>query len=175
MGAWLGEGGNLLGSSSALAADEGSTSVARAQALRGAAGLAWALGDFATATELATAAIPVAVAVGSDWDEMAANTVLGVVANVEGDRARARRHHRRSIEISEQLGLEPFVQKLNLGTVALDGADSPRRSSARRRSRDRIGETRTSTESALALLNLGVVQYALGEHDAIAPRLRGGA
>ena len=90
-------------------------SVARAQALRGAAGLAWVLGDFAKAKTLAKAAIPVAVEVGSTWDEMAANTVLGIVANVEGDRALARRHHRRSMELAEEIGLEPIVQKLNLG------------------------------------------------------------
>ncbi|HYI75140.1 MAG TPA: BTAD domain-containing putative transcriptional regulator [Gaiellaceae bacterium] len=150
----------------ALAADEGSTSVARAQALRGAAGLAWVLGDFAKATELATAAIPVAVAVGSDWDEMAANTVLGVVANVEGDRARARRHHRRSMEISEQLGLEPFVQKLNLGTLALDDADYPE---AQLMFDDVLAIHRRNENVegiGTALLNLGVVHYALGEHDA---------
>jgi hypothetical protein len=49
--------------------------------------------------------------------------VLGLVANVEGDHASARRHHERSFELKEQLGLEPIVEKHNLGVVALDSGD----------------------------------------------------
>jgi tetratricopeptide (TPR) repeat protein len=97
---------------------------------------------------------------------MAANTVLGVVANMEGDRERARRHHRRSIQLAEELGHEPFAQKLNLGVVALDEGD--------------YLEARTLFDDVLtihrrmdniegigtSLLNLGVVHHALGEHEA---------
>ena len=149
----------------ALAASDGSPTVARAQALRGGAGLAWVLGDFELAKQLACAAIPVAVEAGSMWDEMAANTVLGVVANVEGDRALARRHHHRSLELAEQLEIEPFVQKLNLGTIALDSGDYPEAQvmfegvlAIHRRNENVEG-------IGTALLNLAVVHYALGEHE----------
>jgi predicted ATPase len=150
----------------ALSVDGGVPTPFRAQALRGAAGLAWALGDLERAKELAHATIPVAVEAGSAWDEMAANTVLGLVANAEGDRALARGHHRRSIELAEEVGHEPSAQKLNLGAVALDEGD--------------FGEARVMLEDVLAihrrnenlegigtaLLNLGLVHHALGEHRA---------
>jgi predicted ATPase/DNA-binding SARP family transcriptional activator len=150
----------------ALGASDGAPTVARAQALRGAAGLAWVLGDLERSKELAQAAIPVAVEAGSTWDEMAANTVLGVVANVEGDRALARHHHRRSMELSEQLGIEPFAQKLNLGVIALDEGDYPE---AQAMFEDvlAIHRRNESVEGiGTALLNLGVVHYALGEYEA---------
>ena len=150
----------------ALGASEGPPTVARAQALRGAAGLAWVLGDFERAKDLARTAIPVAVQAGSAWDEMAANTVLGVVSNVEGDRTLARRHHQRSMELAERLGLEPLAQKLNLGAVALDEADYPE---ARVMFEDVLAIHRRNENVegiGTALLNLGVVHYALGEHEA---------
>jgi tetratricopeptide (TPR) repeat protein len=151
---------------SALAARDERPTAGRARALQGGAGLAWSLGDFEHAKDLARAAIPVAAEAGSLWDEMAANTVLGVVANNEDDREAARFHHRRSMELSEQLGLEPVAQKLNLGVVAMDS--------------DEYDEARGLFEDVLALhqrndnvqgvgfalINLGVVHHALGEHDA---------
>ena len=150
----------------ALAAGDGAATVARAQALRGAAGLAWVLGELERATELAQAALSVAVASGSTWDEIGANTILGVVANIEGDRALARRHHRRSLELKEQLGLEPVVEKLNLGAVAVDEADYPE---AQAMFEDVLVIHRRNENVegiGIALLNLGVVHYALGEHEA---------
>jgi tetratricopeptide (TPR) repeat protein len=150
----------------ALAAGDGAATVPRAQALRGAAGLAWVLGDLERSKELAQAAIPVAVEAGSTWDEMAANTVLGVVANVENDRALARRHHRRSMELSEQLGIEPFAQKLNLGVIALDEGDYPE---AQAMFEDVLAIHRRNENVegiGTALLNLGVVHFALREHEA---------
>jgi tetratricopeptide (TPR) repeat protein len=151
---------------SALARAGGESTPALAKALQGGAGLAWSIGDFERAKELARAAISVAAEVGSAWDEMAANTVLGVVANNEGDRDAARLHHRRSMEISEQQGLEPFAQKLNLGIVALDSADYEE---ARSLFEDVLAyHRRTENDQGMgfALINLGVVQHALGEHRA---------
>ncbi len=150
----------------ALAAGDDSPTVARAQALRGAAGLEWVLGDFERAKELAHAAIAVAVEAGSIWDEMAANTVLGVVANVEGDRTLARRHHERSMVLKEQLGIEPLVEKLNLGTIALDEGDYRE---AQTLLEDVLAIHRRNENAegvGTALLNLGVVHYALGGHEA---------
>jgi non-specific serine/threonine protein kinase len=150
----------------ALAANDGAPTVALAQALRGAAGLAWVLGDLERATELAQAAIPVAVEAGSMWDEISAHNILGIVANVEGDRARARLHHRRAIELCEELGIEPVVQKVNLGVVALDDGELPE---ARAMFEDvlAIHRRKENIEGiGTALLNLGVVHHALGEHEA---------
>jgi predicted ATPase/DNA-binding SARP family transcriptional activator len=150
----------------ALAAGDGAATVPHAQALRGAAGLAWVLGDLDRSKELAQAAIAVAVEAGSTWDEMAANTVLGVVANVEGDRTLARRHHRRSMVLSERLGIEPLAQKLNIGVIALDEGDYPE---AQAMFEDVLAIHRRNEGVegiGTALLNLGVVHYSLGEHDA---------
>ncbi|HET8968605.1 MAG TPA: BTAD domain-containing putative transcriptional regulator [Gaiellaceae bacterium] len=150
----------------ALAAGDGSPTALRAQALRGAAGLASVVGDLERAKELARQALSVAAEVGSTWDEMGANTILGIVANLEGDPALARQHHRRSIELSEQVGLEPLAQKLNLGAVALDEADYPE---AQAMFEDVLAIHRRNENVegiGFALLNLGVVYYALGEHQA---------
>ena len=144
---------------------EGAT-LARARALPGGAGLAWSLGDWERAKALAHEAIPVAADVGSVWDEMAANTVLGIVANNEDERAAARRYHRRSMELSEQAGLEPFAQKLNLGVLALDEGEVEE---ARSLFEDVLAyHRRTENVSGIgfALINLGVVHHVVGDHEA---------
>jgi predicted ATPase/DNA-binding SARP family transcriptional activator len=151
---------------SALERAAGAPTVERARALQGGAGLAWSLGDFERAKELAHAAIPVSAEVGSVLDEIAANTVLGIVANDEDDREAARRHHRRSIELSEQLGVEPLPQKLNLGIVALDSGEYEE---ARGLFEDVLARHRRAENDAgigFALINLGVVHHALGDHEA---------
>jgi predicted ATPase/DNA-binding SARP family transcriptional activator len=150
----------------ALAASDGAATVARAHALRTGAGLAWMRGDVARATELAEAAIPVAMQAGAEADEAAAHTVLGIVANAEGDRERARYHHRRSLEISEELGIEPVVQKLNLGVVALDSGEYDE---AIPLFEDVLASHRRHRRPAgigYALLNLGLAHYELGQHEA---------
>jgi len=149
----------------ALSAGSGEPAVARAQALRGAAGLAWVLGDLERASEFAQAALTVAVAAGSEWDETGANNILGIVANVEGNRELARRHHLRAMELSEKLGIEPVVQKMNLGVVALDEGDLPEAEAMF----DDVLVIHRRNENVegigTALLNLGVVHHALGEHE----------
>ena len=150
----------------ALAAGDGSPTVARARALRGAAGLAWGLGDLERAKDLAGAALPVAIEVGTTWEELSAHTVLGIVANAEGDRALARHHHRQSMALKVELGIEPIVEKLNLGGVALDEADYPE---AQAMFEDVLAAHRRNENVegiGHALLNLGVVYDALGEHQA---------
>jgi predicted ATPase len=148
-----------------LAAGDGPATPARATALRGGAGLAWSMGDHARAVELAEAAIPVAVEAGAKWDEGSAHTVLGIVANNQGDHARARAHHQRSLEISLELGVEPVVEKLNLGVVALDLGEYETALAlfeevlASHRHNQRPGGI------GFALLNLGLVRYVLGEYE----------
>ena len=150
----------------ALARGDGRASAARARALHGAGGLAWSVGDFERAVELASAAIPVAQEVGATWDEMAANTVLGAVTNSLGERERARTYHERSLELSEELGIEPVVPKLNLATIALDLGDN---GEARRMLDDVLAIHRRNENVAGiggALLNRGAANYGLGQHDA---------
>jgi predicted ATPase/DNA-binding SARP family transcriptional activator len=149
----------------ALAAGEGPATVARATALRGGAGLAWSRGDTERAKALASAAIPVAVEAGAKWDEGAAHTVLGIVANQEGDYGGARRHHERSLEISLELGVEPVVEKLNLGVVAIESADYE---TALTLLEDVLESHRRNERPGgigFALLNLGLVRYLLGEQQ----------
>ena len=150
----------------ALAGEEGPATIHRARALYGGAVLSWDRGDLERAKELAQIALSVAVDAGSEWYELGAHTVRGAIASDEGDYATARSHHQRSLEIKEQLGLDPAVEKLNLGEVA-----------------SRLGEH----ESAIALfeevlasfqrsasvgsmgvahLNLGLVRHELGDYGA---------
>lgn len=154
-----------LGTIERALAREGPPSVPRARALSGAAGLAWSQGDFDRAEDLATRAVLVAEEVGAKWEESSAQTVLGVVANSRGDRARARMHHERSIDLAEELGVEPLVEKMNLANVALDSDDYETAATlfedvlaARRRHEDDQG-------IGIALLNLGVVRFELGDVD----------
>jgi predicted ATPase len=150
----------------ALATGDGAATAARAHALQGAAGLAWMRGDQARATELGQAAVAVAVETGSTWDESAAHTVLGIVANEEGDREGARYHHQRSIELAEELGVEPVVEKLNLGLVALDSGEHEE---AIALFEDVLASHRRHERPAgigFALLNLGLAHYELGDHQA---------
>lgn len=137
----------------------------RARALQGGAGLAWSLGDFNRAEELAREAVLVATAAGSLWDEMAAYTVLGSVANNEGDLGSARRHHPRSMALAELQGLEPTAQRLNLGLVALDSGqyeDAEALFEEVLASHRRSGNVKGA---AFALLNLGVMRHELGQHE----------
>jgi predicted ATPase/DNA-binding SARP family transcriptional activator len=160
----------------ALAAWDGAPTPTLAKALQGGAGLAWSLGDLDRAKELARRAISAAAAAGAGslWHEMGANTVLGIVANNEGDRVAAASHHRRSIEIAEQLGVEPLTQKLNLGIVALDSADYEE---AKALFEDVLAHHRRAGNEegiGFAQINLGVVYHALGDHGASLEAFREG-
>jgi predicted ATPase/DNA-binding SARP family transcriptional activator/Tfp pilus assembly protein PilF len=150
----------------ALARGDGRASAARARALHGAGGLAWSVGDFERAVELAGAAIPVAQEVGATWDEMAANTVLGVATNSLGERERARTYHQRSLELSEELGIEPVVAMHNLASIAVDLGDNEE---ARRMFDDVLAIQRRNENVSgigIALLNRGATNHALGHHAA---------
>lgn len=150
----------------ALAAGDGPATPARARALQGGAGLAWSRGGAERAKELARAAIPVAVAAGATAEEISAHTVLGIVANDEGDRATARHHHERALELGDRIGIEPVVPRLNLGLVALDSGDHE---SALTLFEDVLAAHRRTENIegiGFALLNLGLVHRELGDHGA---------
>jgi tetratricopeptide (TPR) repeat protein len=68
--------------------------------------------------------------------------------------------------LKEQLGLEPVVEKLNLGAVALDEGDVP---GARSMFEDVLAIHRRNENVegiGTALLNLGPIHHRLGEHEA---------
>jgi tetratricopeptide (TPR) repeat protein len=74
-----------------------------------------------------------------------------------------RARHERSIELSEELGVEPLVEKMNVGVVALDSGDNETAAAlfedvlaARRRDGYEEG-------IGIALLNLGVARLELGD------------
>jgi predicted ATPase/DNA-binding SARP family transcriptional activator len=150
----------------ALAADTGSASPARAHALQGAAGLAWLSGDVARAKELAESAIVTALEVGSTWPEGAAHTVLGIVATAEHDYETARYHHLRSLALSEELGLEPVVQKVNLGVIARECSDYEEATALFEEVVAWHREHENFAKLGVALLNLGLVHYELEDHGA---------
>jgi tetratricopeptide (TPR) repeat protein len=91
-----------------------------------------------------------------------------MVAAVRRDYVAARSHHARSAELKEQLGLEPLVEKLNLGSVAHAAGDL---AAAARLFEEVLAIHRRSDTLegvGLAQLNLGLTRYRLGEHSAAA-------
>ena len=149
----------------ALAASDGRATNRRARALQGAARLVYSLGDLVRAKQLASEAVRVASQTGSTWEECLANTVLGAAANDELDPETAREHHQRSLELAVELGVEPVVQKLNLGIVAFDLGEFEE---ARELLEDVLASHRRAETPAgigFALANLGLVRYELGEHE----------
>jgi predicted ATPase/DNA-binding SARP family transcriptional activator len=150
----------------AVAADIGPATAARAHALQGAAGLAWICGDVERAKKLAERAIATALEAGSLWDEGAAHTVLGIVATAKREYEIARYHHLRSRALSEEMGLEPVVQKVNLGVIARECGDHEEAIALF----DEVVAWHRQHENfaklGVALLNLGLAHYDLGEHAA---------
>jgi predicted ATPase len=93
---------------SALSADERPTA-ARARALNGAADLATASGDPATARLRAEEALALYRALGSSRGTADALTLLGIAANNEGDFVRARELLEESIRLFRDLGDEHYT------------------------------------------------------------------
>jgi tetratricopeptide (TPR) repeat protein len=137
----------------------------RSLALRAGAGLAWSRGDLDRAVVVATEAVAVSRAVGSLFDEGAAHTILGVVANNRGDFETAIRHHQRSIELGEELGVEPFVEKMNLGVVMLDSGDHAAATPVFEELLERHRRHGVTQGVGFASLNLGLCAHYLGDPD----------
>lgn len=137
-------------------------SPARVRATRGAAGLAWSRGHPELAAARATETLDLARAIGSPDDEFAAHTILGILANARKDFETAREHHEQSLALKESLGLEPAVEKLNLGIVAMDSGDP---GTAVALFEEVLGMHRRSDTRegvGFATINLGQAQYRLG-------------
>jgi predicted ATPase/DNA-binding SARP family transcriptional activator len=138
---------------------------ALARALQGAAGLYCMRGQHDAAVAHAQQAVIVATEVGSTWDELSAETVLGLVSVARGDYDAARPHHERSAALKESLGVEPLTEMMNLGGVEHAAGDYARAAEIfdelivphrRGRSLEGIG---------LAALNGGLARYRLGEFE----------
>lgn len=95
---------------------------ARLRALHGAAGLAWAAGDYAEARRRGEELLAAAHSTHSEPDELAAHNVLGVIALNEQDFATAEQHFRGAVERAERLGrdIDVVIAKLNLGVTMVD-------------------------------------------------------
>lgn len=136
---------------------------ALARALQGGAGLAYSRGDHETATAWAAEAVAIARATASTWDELAAETVLGLVACARGEYDDARDHHRRSADLKAALGIEPLVEKMNLAGV--ENAVGNFAEAARLFEELLVVHRRNDSPEGkgLSLLNLGLARYRLGE------------
>ena len=139
----------------------------RADAYRGAAGIAWSQSDLARARELAELGLVSADSSGEGAISLACHTVLGLIARDERDFERARLHLEQSRAIARALGREgdEVVAKMNLGSVAFDAGDHQ---TAVPLWIDVLEHHRThgSVEGeGIALLNLGLVAYRLGRVD----------
>jgi len=150
----------------ALAGGEGPATAHRARALYGGAVLAWDRGDLERAKKMAHVALPVAVEAGSEWYELGAHTVRGAIASDQGDYATARSHHQRSLEIKEQLGIDPAVEKLNLGEVASRLGEHERAIALFEEVLSSFQRSASVGSMGVAHLNLGLARHELGDWGA---------
>ena len=150
----------------ALAGEEGPATAHRARALYGGAVLAWDRGDLERAKELAQVALSVAVEAGSQWYELGSHTVRGAIASDQGDYATARSHHQRSLEIKEELGIDPAVEKLNLGEVASRLGEHERALALFEEVLASFQRSASVGSMGVAHLNLGLVRHELGDYGA---------
>ena len=136
---------------------------ARARATRGLAGLAWSRGHLDLAEARATETLSLALVVDTPEEKLGAHTILGILANQRKDFETARQHHEQSLAIKQSLGLEPLVEKLNLGSVALDSGDPAAAVSLFEDVLDAHRRNGNPSGIGFATLNLGLAQYSLGD------------
>jgi predicted ATPase len=139
-----------------------------AQVCRGAAGLAWNLGQAARAHDLAERGLHEAIASGDSVVAMACHTVLGLLARDDYAFDRARDHFQQSGAIATELGRPRDVAtaKLNLGSVAFASEDYV---TAQSLWEDVLGYNRAEEIDegvALCQLNLGLIAYRQERLDA---------
>ncbi|MBA3841422.1 MAG: winged helix-turn-helix domain-containing protein [Actinobacteria bacterium] len=139
-----------------------------AQVCRGAAGIAWNLGQAALAHDLAQRGLQEATASGDLVVAMACHTVLGLLARDDYAFDQARDHFRQSGAIATELERPRDVAtaKLNLGSVAFASEDYV---TAQSLWEDVLGYNRAEAIDegvALCLLNLGLIAYRQERLDA---------
>jgi tetratricopeptide (TPR) repeat protein len=132
----------------------------------GAGILAWSLGDYRRARELAEELLGAAAANGSRSDEHAANKLLSHVALRERDFGGAERYSKRTLSLARMLRSDHDVStaQLNLAVVYLDWGKTE---AAIPMLEDVLEYNRRSGNvegSGFALLNLGEAAYHLGDN-----------
>jgi predicted ATPase/DNA-binding SARP family transcriptional activator len=149
----------------------------RAEALEGAAGLAWAHGDFARAGELATQGHALFAAVGDRRGQGACLNVLGLVAQARQDFRAAEALFQRYREVNEKIEDEDLrttgaaVATLNLGSVALDEGDFERAARRYKAALSLYGAADDQYGAALSKLYLGHVMVETRRLDEAAEYL----
>jgi predicted ATPase/DNA-binding SARP family transcriptional activator len=138
----------------------------RMRAARGVAGLAWSRGHLELAEARATEALALADDIDDPYETLGAHTILGIVANRRNDFERARRHHEQSLSIKERLGLEPLVERLNLGIVAMSSGDPGEAVSLFESVLESHRRNGNPSGIGFATLNLGLAHYELGDIEA---------
>jgi predicted ATPase/DNA-binding SARP family transcriptional activator len=135
----------------------------RMRAARGVAGLAWSRGHLDLAESRATEALALADSIDDPYETLGAHTILGILANQRKDFERARRHHEQSLSIKERLGLEPLVERLNLGIVAMSSGDPAAAVPLFESVLDSHRRNGNPSGIGFATLNLGLARYELGD------------
>ena len=158
----------------ALERDHGSEPALRAEALEGAAGLAWAKGDLERAREHADAALPLFTAAGDRRGEQAALIVLGLVALARREYARGRSLFERGRQLAEQYGPRPTlaVAYHNLASVSYGERDLEGATRMYRQARALFEQDGDAYGAALSDLYLGLIAVEAGRHEDAAVRLR---
>jgi predicted ATPase/DNA-binding SARP family transcriptional activator len=157
----------------ALACSAGVDAVLRAEALEGAAGLAWAQGDMGPARVHAEAALGSFTADGDSRGQMAALTVLGHVALAREEFRTAESLFERSRRLAAEHGLssDVAVSTHNLGSVAFAEGDLERAVGLYEAARSAYQAGADSYGVALSELYLGLAAAEAGRYDAAAGHL----
>ena len=168
----LDEGSTWL--ETALERDRGSDPALRAEALEGAAGLAWAKGDLERARERAEAALPLFTAARDHRGEQAALIVLGHVALARGHYGRARAVFERSRQLAEQYGPRSTlaVASHNLASVAYGERDLESATHLYQEARALYEQDGDAYGAALSDLYLGLVAVEAGRYEDAAVHFR---
>jgi len=133
--------------------------------LIGAAGLAFAQGDYERARPLAERALAEARAAGSGMHEGVALNTLGVTAMRQHDYDLARRSLQRAVAVDERLGFDSLAAKLNLGVVELEAGRPEAAVPIFEHVRERHREMGNEHGGGWPSLNLGVAVFQLGDYE----------
>jgi len=138
----------------------------RAKALNGAGALAWAQGDYTSATALLKESLDAYRSLGDRRGTAGALNGLGVVAMAQGEYARAEAYYEESLALQREIGDRRGIAGAlnNLGQIALTHYDYARAVSLYEESLElgrAIGERNVI---ALALLNWGRVAQVRGDY-----------
>ena len=159
----------------ALERDHGSTPALRAEALAGAAGLAWARGDLGRAHEHADAALPLFVAAEDRDGEQAALIVLGLVALARREYARGRSLFERCRQLAEHYGPRPYLAMAhhNLASVCYAERDLEGATRMYWQAHALFQQDGDAYGAALSDLYLGLIDVEAGRYEDAAVRFRG--